>query len=300
MSDPQTDAVRRFNRAVTRRIGVLTDNYLGRDRPWAESRLIFEVGPGGADVRTLRERLALDSGYLSRLLRSLEAQGLVVSRPTKDDARVRRVSLTAKGVREWKVLEARSDDIASMLLAPLSEGQRQRLLAAMGDVVRLLSASAVTIEPVDPDSADARNCIDAYVHELEQRLGVAFDPTRGPTAHPAELTPPKGVLLLARLDGAPVGCIGLKVIGAGIGEIKRMWVDPSVRGLGIARRLLAAAEAQAAGMALRRLRLDTSGRQQEAQALYRAHGYREIAAYNDNPYADYWFEKRLPGKRTAA
>lgn len=300
MENLQIDAVRRFNRAVTRRIGVLTDNYLGRDRPWAESRLIFEIGREGADVRALRERLALDSGYLSRLLRSLEAQGLVVSQAAKHDARVRRASLTAKGVREWKVLEARSDDIASMLLAPLSDAQRQRLLEAMADVVRLLSASAVTVEPVDPAGAEARACIDAYVQELEQRLGMAFDPTRGPTARADELTPPNGVFLLARLDAAPVGCIGLKVIGAGVGEIKRMWVDPACRGLGVARRLLAAAETHAAGMALRRLRLDTSNRQEEALNLYRRSGYREIAAYNDNPYASHWFEKRLGRQRTPA
>lgn len=296
----QIDAVRRFNRAVTRRIGVLTDNYLGRDRPWAESRLIFEVGRDGADVRTLRERLALDSGYLSRLLRSLEAQGLVASQAAKHDARVRRVSLTAKGIREWKVLEARSDDIASMLLAPLSAVQRQRLLDAMADVARLLSASAVTVEPVDPAGAEARACIDAYVQELERRLGIAFDPTRGPTAKADELTPPNGIFLLARLDGVPIGCIGLKVIGKGVGEIKRMWVDPTCRGLGVARRLLAAAETHAVDMALRRLRLDTSNRQEEALSLYRHSGYREIAPYNDNPYASYWFEKRLGTKRTPA
>lgn len=300
MSDAEIERVRRFNRTVTRRIGVLTDNYLGRDRPWAESRLIFEVGRQGADVRELRERLALDSGYLSRLLRSLEAQGLVVSRPAKDDARVRRVTLTAKGVREWKVLEARSDDIASMLLSPLGQAQRERLLAAMAEVERLLGASAVSVAPVDAADADARACIDAYVRELEQRLGIVFDPSRGPTAHAGELTPPHGVFLLARLDGRAVGCIGLKAIGTGIGEIKRMWVDPAERGLGIARRLLEAAEAQATAMGLRRLRLDTNGRQQEALALYRGHGYREIADYNGNPYAEHWFEKRLAGKRRSA
>jgi len=76
MDERQIQQVRSFNRAVTRRIGVLGDDYLGRGRPLAESRLLFEIGREGADVRDLRARLSMDSGYLSRLLRALEAQGL--------------------------------------------------------------------------------------------------------------------------------------------------------------------------------------------------------------------------------
>src|SRR5215207_461273 len=140
MSEDPIQRVRRFNRAVTRRIGILTDDYLGRGRPWAESRLMFEIGVNGADVRQLRERLALDSGYLSRLLRSLEAQKLVISRPSKSDARVRRMTLTAKGADEWKLMEVRSDDIARMLLEPLNDSNRQRLLTAMAEVECLLAA----------------------------------------------------------------------------------------------------------------------------------------------------------------
>src|SRR3546814_9875946 len=77
MDENKIEHVRRFNREVTRRIGALSDDYLRRGRSLAESRLLFEIGPDGADVRALRERLALDSGYLSRLLRALEAQKLV-------------------------------------------------------------------------------------------------------------------------------------------------------------------------------------------------------------------------------
>ncbi len=295
-SDP-VQQVRRFNRAVTRRIGILTDDYLGRGRPWAESRLMFEVGVGGADARELRERLSLDSGYLSRLLRSLEAQKLVQSRPGEDDARVRRITLTRKGLAEWKEMEARSDGIAETLLAPLNETNRQRLLTAMAEVEHLLAASAVKIEPEDPASEDAQACIDAYVKELTRRFKNGFDPTRGPTADPDDLRPPRGLFLLARLEGAAIGCIALKVIGARIGEIKRMWVSPESRGLSIGRRLLEAAEQNAVSMGLGTLRLDTNGSQTEAIALYERSGYQKIDAYNDNPYADLWFEKRLRKSR---
>jgi ribosomal protein S18 acetylase RimI-like enzyme len=105
--------------------------------------------------------------------------------------------------------------------------------------------------------------------------------------------PPSGVLLLARLDDAALACGALKVIGPGIGEIKRMWVSPQARGLGIAQRLLDALEAHARDMDLTTLRMDTNRTLTEARALYARNGYREIARYNDNPYADHWFEKRL-------
>lgn len=293
MDERQVEQVRSFNRTVTRRIGVLSDDYLGRGRPLAESRLLFEVGREGADVRELRARLSLDSGYLSRLLRSLEAQGLATSKPSPGDARVRRVGLTAKGRRELDALDRRSQDVAGTLLAPLPPTQRKRLVAAMTEVERLMRAAAVVIETADPASADARACIDAYLAELAQRFESGFDPKRGPSADPGELVPPSGLLLLARLDGQPLGCGALKRIGEGAGEIKRMWVSPAARGLGIAQRLLEALERQAAAMGLSTLRLDTNRTLTEARALYARNGYREIPAYNDNPYADHWFEKGI-------
>src|SRR5690349_8658030 len=295
MDERQVEQVRSFNRTVTRRIGVLTDDYLGRGRPLAESRLLFEIGRTGAEVRELRARLALDSGYLSRMLRSLEAQGIARSQPAPDDARVRRVTLTAKGRREFDLLDRRSQELADGLLAPLPETQRQRLLAAMAEVERLMRAASVVVEVADAASADARACIDAYLAELAVRFDAGFDPTRGPSADPRELVPPSGLFLLARLDGEALGCAALKRIDTGVGEIKRMWVSPAARGLGIAQRLLDALEHHAAAMGLSTLRLDTNRTLTEARALYARNGYREIPAYNDNPYADHWFEKRIGG-----
>lgn len=289
----QIERVRRFNRYVTRRIGVLSDDYLGRGRPWGESRLMFEIGPQGADVRDLREHLGLDSGYLSRLLRSLQGQGLVGIAPSPADARVRRVVLTEAGMREWETLEARSNDVAASLLQPLDPDRQARLVAAMEEIERLLTTATVQLGIVDPADRDAAACLRAYLEELEQRIGTRFDPTRGPTAQPHELVPPHGVFLLARLEGAPVGCGALKIRGDGSGEIKRMWIAPTVRGLGIATRLLEGLEAQARQSGLARIVLDTSRFHTEALALYRKRGYVEIPPYNDNPYADHWFEKPL-------
>lgn len=288
-----TQRLRRFNRTVTRRIGVLNEDYLGHGRPLAESRLLFEVGHEGADVRDLRARLALDSGYASRLLRALEAQGLVRVQTSSADARARRVLLTAKGRREVDALDRDSKALADALLAPLSERQRTRMLAAMDEVEALLRASAVEIRMADPAGAEAQACIGAYLDELDARFETGFDAARSVSANPHELVPPQGVFLLAWLDGTAIGCGGLKVLGEGTGEIKRMWVAPEARGLGVAQRLLDALEGHARALSLLCVKLDTNRTLVEARALYARNGYREIPAYNDNPYADHWFEKRL-------
>jgi GNAT superfamily N-acetyltransferase len=115
------------------------------------------------------------------------------------------------------------------------------------------------------------------------------------SANPDELTPPAGAFVIARLDGRPIGCGALKVKGRKIGEIKRMWVASSARGLGVGRRLLATLEQLAWEFGLSVLRLETNRTLEEAQALYRASGYREVPPFNSEPYAHHWFEKTRSG-----
>jgi DNA-binding MarR family transcriptional regulator/GNAT superfamily N-acetyltransferase len=285
--------VRRFNRLAVQRLGALETSYLDRGRPLGEARMLFEIGPTGGEVRTLRERLGLDSGYVSRLLRSLEAQGLVEVWSDGGDGRVRRAALTEKGREEFAAYDAASDALAQSMLSPLSQGQRQRLVAAMGEIERLIRAAAVEVRFEAPEEPEARWCLRAYFEELADRFETGFDARLTNSASDEELTPPAGYLALARLDGAPVGCGALKVIDASIGEIKRMWTAPAARGLGVARRILQILEAQARAVGLKEVRLETNASLREAQALYRASGYREVEAFNDEPYAHHWFEKSL-------
>ena len=292
--------VRRFSRTVTQRIGAVGDAFLARPRPLGEARVLWEIGAAGCDVRALRERLDLDSGYLSRLLRGLERDGLVRVEQSTADGRVRTARLTEAGRAERAVLDRLSDDAAAELLAPLSAGQRTRLVTAMAEVERLLTASAVDVAPCPPGHAHARYCLRAYFAELARRFDDGFDPGLSISAADAEMTPPAGVLLVATLHGEPVGCGALKLRDRAPAEIKRMWVAPSARGLGLGRRLLAELEAYAAGLGVRTLRLETNRALDEAIGLYRAAGYREVPAFNDEHYADHWFEKHLPGPRTLA
>jgi DNA-binding MarR family transcriptional regulator/GNAT superfamily N-acetyltransferase len=284
--------VRRFNRIVTQRVGALDSHFLGRARSLGASRLLFEIGANGCDVRQLRARLELDSGYMSRLLRGLETEGLIRTGPSLKDARVREVKLTRAGRRELAVLNRLADRVAKSVLDSLRDPQRAALVAAMHSVERLLEAGAVRLEVVNPGTRGAQYCLERYFAELAVRFEAGFDPTRGISATVAELTPPRGYFLLATLHGEPVGCGALKC-QRGFGEVKRMWVAESSRGLGIGRRILERIEALARRRRIPLLRLETNKSLKEAQALYRASGYREVQPFNDEPYAHHWFEKRL-------
>ena len=289
------EQIRSFNRSVTHRIGVLEDYFLGRGRALGASRLLFEIGEhgaGGASVAYLRARLDLDSGYASRLLRSLEGEGLVHTIQDPIDRRARRAVLNAAGRVELDELNRRSDDGAVTLLAPLSDEQRTRLVEAMAEVERLLSASATIIERVDPASSEVRQCLERYVAELVERFDEGFDPDSMAT-DAADLTPPQGAFLVARLDGEPVACGAVRTWSAGVAELKRMWVAREARGSGLGSRMLEALEREAAALGLGTVRLETNLALEEAQAMYRAHGYEEIEPFSGDPYADLGFERDL-------
>jgi DNA-binding MarR family transcriptional regulator/GNAT superfamily N-acetyltransferase len=284
--------VRRFNRTVTQRIGVLNENFLASDRSLGQNRLLWEIGADGCDVRSLRTRLELDSGYLSRLLRALETSGLIVIEQSANDGRVRTARLTKAGRRELAMLDKRSDDAAAAMLQPLNGRQRDRLVTAMAEVERLMIASTVEVRECDPRHPDARFCLQTYYSELVVRFREGYDQAVSPVAD-EEMTPPAGLLLIASLHGEPVGCGALIFYPDHVGLVKRMWVARAVRGLGLGRRLLYELEDRARSRGVRLMRLETKDELSEAVQMYRTSAYREVAPFNDEPYADHWFEKPL-------
>jgi ribosomal protein S18 acetylase RimI-like enzyme len=165
----------------------------------------------------------------------------------------------------------------------------------MADVERLLRVSMVRFAIEDPTTSDARWCIERYFAELSMPFDTGFDPSLSISADTRELTPPAGALILGRLRGRPIGCGALKFHPGEAAELKRMWVAPEARGLGIGRRLLQELEQHARKAGADVLHLETNHALTEAIELYRRAGYREVAAFNDEPYAHHWFEKRLPG-----
>jgi DNA-binding MarR family transcriptional regulator/GNAT superfamily N-acetyltransferase len=288
------DTVRAFNRTVTSRIGALEDHYLGSDRSLGSSRVLWEVEGDGVEVRAIRERLELDSGYLSRLLRGLEREGLVtVAAAASADSRLRTVRPTDAGRAQRVELDRRSDALAASVLEPLSDGQRGRLVDAMDTVMRLLEAGLVHVEPADAASDDARRCLAAYYDELARRFPGGFDAGRSLHPDTHEFAEPTGLFVLARLHGRAIGCGAVLFHDDRPAYVKRMWVDDAVRGMGVGRRILAALEQAARDHGAASVTLETNASLTEAIAMYRASGYVEVEPFNDEVYADHWFEKRL-------
>lgn len=293
-------ALRRFNRAWSQRLGVLDDSFLGSGRPLGPSRVLFEIGPGGVGVRELRERLGLDAGYLSRLLRGLEREGLVATVSDATDARRRLATLTAEGLAAWRELEERSDEIAERIVAPLSPARRTQLADALRLADGLVRSATAELVEVDPASERARAALAAYFAELDARFPGGFEPG---IQDPDDYRPPRGRFVLALSDGEVVACGALQRLAGqetadptgdtATAEVKRMWVHPAWRGWGLAGRMLRHLEGLAAADGFRAVRLDTNPTLVEAIAMYRGSGYREIERYNDNPYAGHWFEKAL-------
>ena len=241
------EQVRRFNRTVTQRVGALDDHFLARDRPLAEARVLWEIGADGCEVRALRARLELDSGHASRLLRALEADGMVTRRGRRArPPRPHRAAHAGGPGRAGRCSTGAAEELAASLLD--AAHARAARAARRRDARR--RAAADRRDGRDPRrrprAPDARQCLRSYFAELERRSGVPFDPLIGSTAEPHELRPPAGEMVVAYLRAEPVACGALKHFGGGVSDLKRMWVADAARGLGLGRRLLAELEASAA------------------------------------------------------
>jgi DNA-binding MarR family transcriptional regulator/N-acetylglutamate synthase-like GNAT family acetyltransferase len=278
-------------------VGLLEESYLGQGRTLGASRLLFEMGPEGAGVLDLRRRLGLDSGYLSRLLRGLEDERLVDVRPDPADQRRRLVVPTAKGRRAIRRLDDRSEERARVLVEPLGESQRRRLDDALATAERLIRSATCMVESVDVASDEAVRAVRRYFDELDRRFPTGFDPGDAVITDLDAMRAPAGDFLVLRSEADVVACGGLQRHTRAVGEIKRMWVDPEWRGCGLAGRLLAALEERAAELGYRDVYLDTNATLVEAIAMYEKAGYRRIDRYNENPYAQAWFAKRLTRRR---
>lgn len=153
-------------------------------------------------------------------------------------------------------------------------------------------AAPVRVEVIDPNAAHAQYCLQAYYRELAGLFADGFNPELSSLPDPTAMAPPTGCFLVAFDAEHPVGCIGV-VAHHGIAEIKRLWVDPYMRGHGIAHHLLAEIEQQSIRLGYPIVRLTTHRALVAAIRLYEGAGYSETVPFNDDPYAHHWFEKSL-------
>jgi GNAT superfamily N-acetyltransferase len=162
------------------------------------------------------------------------------------------------------------------------------------------STLVLTLDRVMPDDSEVAELFEPFIREadgpLEVEIDIEAEIAAGP---PPNLVPPNGVLLLARVDGAPAGLGGVRFLDTEFAEVKSMFVSPPFRGIGLARRILAELETIALARGCRAIRLDTSAYLTPAVALYRAAGYHEVPRYNENLKADLWFERRLEPQQRA-
>jgi GNAT superfamily N-acetyltransferase len=285
--------LRRFNRVVTREIGALDTSYLGRGRPLSTARVLHLIKPQGTDVADIRQALGFDSGLMSRLLRSLEDEGLIRVIPDAADRRRRIAQLTDAGQTEWHIY----DDLGHAKAAQVFDkaGSRQQaLIDAMDLIATVMLRDEVAFRDADPDDPAALSCIASYYQQLLDTFPGDFRAGMLPLPLPdaAKYRPPQGAFLIAWSDDLPVGCVSLRPLEPGIGEVKRLWVNPIARGQGLGRRLMRAIEDRARSMGLARLQLDTNATLTEAVALYRSDGWTDIPPYTTPP-ANLWLTKRL-------
>ena len=299
-----TAVLRRFNRTYTQRIGVLEESFLGTGRPLAVSRLLFEIGATepdvGVTVRALRERLDLDSGHLSRMLRRLEAEGLVTTGPDPADQRRRVVLLTEEGRAARQELDDRSEELAARIVAPLTDRQRERLTEALACADLLVRAATVRLREVAPDHPGAQHALGRYLAEIDERFPTGYA-AGDPVA--AAASGPGSTYVLATSDGEPVAYGGIRPapgVDEHAVEIKRMWVHPEWRGAGLGSRMLRHLEALALDHGATRIVLDTNAALTEAIAMYERFGYRSVARYpGSDPHATHFFEKTVSRPRSA-
>jgi DNA-binding MarR family transcriptional regulator/GNAT superfamily N-acetyltransferase len=291
MSFDPISRVRRFNRVVTSEVGALDTSFLGRGRPLGAARVLNAIGQGQSNVASIREYLGLDSGLMSRLLRGLEDEGLIETVSNRQDARRRIARLTEAGRSEFQAYEALSNAQAETFLARHS--RPEELLHAMDLVASVLGRSLIAVEEMDPRHNDARFCLSEYYAELARRFENGFEVSLSRDPDAVDMIRPRGAFLVAMSDSLPIGCVGLKGTGSEIAEIKRLWVAPSARGLGLARRLMTAAEGVARELSINILVLTPTARWRRRNSSTATPAGTRLTVSTTNPYPDTFFEKHL-------
>jgi DNA-binding MarR family transcriptional regulator/GNAT superfamily N-acetyltransferase len=272
------DAVRRFNRFYTRRVGALRAGLLGSPYPLPEARLVYEIGHRGrCTASELADELDLDAGYLSRLLRGLRRRGLVGAERAADDARSSVLSLTGKGRRAYALLDSRSREEVGAMLRGLPGGERERLVGAMRTVESLLENKRprVTLRGHRPGDIGWVVQRHGAVYAAEYGWDQGFEALVAGIAAKFlnDFDPARERCWIAEADGEPVGCVFLVKDRNATARLRLLLVEARARGLGLGRRLVRECIAFARAKGYRKLVLWTQSNLVAARAIYKAEGF---------------------------
>jgi DNA-binding MarR family transcriptional regulator/GNAT superfamily N-acetyltransferase len=286
-------AIRDFNRFYTARLGLLQKRYLSGEFSLTESRVLYEIWANPPiTAASLREKLRLDKGYISRLLSSLIQRRLVRQSVSKIDNRERLLSLTLAGQKKVAALNQQSAAQIEGLLSGLSAEGRASLVNSLASARTLLTERSdslirvVRVSQVDQEAL-------SLLHEYYEAVGVVMRDT--PEAIRQIVKDPHGGLWIAYLKGKAVGCAYLHSLPTipRATECKRLYVKPGARGHGAAHALLDAQEAFARKQGLERIYLDSKDDLKVAINLYAKRGYVPCERYNENPQATVFMVKNL-------
>ena len=289
----RTEAVRRFNRFYTRRIGVLHEKLAATRFRLAEARLLWELAHRERTTAAeLARDLDLDPGYVSRLLRALKDQQLIRGERGEDDARHLHLSLTAAGRRAFAPLDRQSAADVDQLLARLVDGEQRRLLGAMAEIETLLGdeRGAAPWLLRAPHAGDIGWVVErhgrVYADEYGWDLRVEALVARIAADFVDRFDPAREACWIAEREGSAVGCVFLvqardDASGAaveGSAQLRLLLVEPAARGLGIGARLVDECERFARRSGYRRIVLWTNSVLVAARAIYAKAGYRLVAS----------------------
>jgi DNA-binding MarR family transcriptional regulator len=280
----RVDSVRRFNRFYTRQIGLLGDGYLDSPFTLAEVRVLYELAHRDAPTAAeIGKALALDAGYLSRMLSSFRKRGFLARKASEKDARQSHLSLTKKGRAAFRALEAKSAAGVSKLIGRLSSAQQNRLTGAMGTIESLLGEQA---EPKTPYLLRAHQPGDmgwvihrhGVLYAEEYGFDERFETLVAQIAAEfiQKFDAKRERCWIAERDGAIVGSVFLVRKSDRVAKLRLLLVEPSARGLGIGRRLVEECVRFARQAGYREITLWTQSTLDAARHIYRQAGFRVV------------------------
>lgn len=294
----RVDAIRRFNRFYTRRIGVLETRYLGSPFPLPQARVLYELGQRGeATASELGAELDLDLGYLSRLVQSLRRQGLLQGEPSKEDARRVRLSLSAKGRKVYLQLDARSRQEVAGMLDQLPAPQQQRLVGALQAVEAVLERKDKPVALREHRPGDIGWVVHAHGRFYAEEYGwdERFEALVAEiaAAFVQNFDRKRERCWIAEMDGEPVGSVFVVKDTKTTAKLRLLIVDPKARGRGLGKRLVEECIRFAREKGYRRLALWTQSNLAAARGIYRAAGFRKVkeekhASFGVKLTGEYW------------
>jgi DNA-binding MarR family transcriptional regulator/GNAT superfamily N-acetyltransferase len=295
----RTEAVRRFNRFYTRRIGALQPGYLGSPFPLPQARVLYELGHRGeCTASELGAELELDLGYLSRLLQDLRRQQLVKGEAAKHDARQTRLSLTPKGRKAFAALDEGSRRAMGEMLAPLPAAHREKLVKALQTVHAVLEPgpkAKITLRPHRP--GDMGWVIQAHgaIYDEEYGWGVRFEALVAEIAAKfiQNLDPKRERCWIAELEGEPVGSVFVVKQSAAVAKLRLLILEPHARGQGLGKRLVEECIAFARRAGYKKLVLWTQSNLLAARGIYAAAGFTKVQSQPHREFGiplvgEYW------------